>query len=161
MRYLVVGLGALLAAAAFSFLLVGREAGVQADVQVIAHGEEVDLAPHAAPGKYTVFDFYAVWCPPCRVLGPALERLAAAHPDRLAIRKVDIVDWTMPVAAQHGIEELPFLVLFDPRGREAARGDGVFDALDRLFGEAVRDTLGDGAEAEPAPPADAPGATVL
>ena len=163
MRYLVLGFGALLAAAAFSFLLVGRDAGVAADVQVITHGEEVELAPHAAPGKYTVFDFYAVWCPPCRVLGPALERLAAAHPDRLAIRKVDIVDWTMPVATQHGIEELPYLVLFDPQGREAARGDEVFAVLDRLFGAAARDTLGDGVEAEPAPapPADQAGSTVL
>jgi thioredoxin 1 len=162
MRYLLLGLGLLLAAAAFSFLLVGREAGGAADVRVIAHGEEVELAPHAAPGKYTVFDFYAVWCPPCRELGPALERLAAAHPDRLAIRKVDIVDWTMPVAEQHRIEELPYLVLYDPQGREAARGDDVFAALERLFGGAARDTLGDGVEAEPAPawPSDA-GSSIL
>jgi thioredoxin-like negative regulator of GroEL len=151
MRLLAVGIVLLAAAAGFSLLLVGRESGAAADVRVIAHGEEVDLASHAVSGKHTVFDFYAVWCPPCRVLGPALERLAASHPDRLAIRKVDIVDWTMPVAAQHGIQELPFLVLYDPQGREAARGDAVFEALDRLFGPSARETLGEGVETEPAP----------
>src|SRR5881397_512747 len=105
-----------------------------AAIAIIAHGERVDLQAHAVPGKYTVFDFYAVWCPPCRVLGPALERLASRHTQKLAIRKVDIVDWTMPVAEQYGVEELPYLVLFDGNGRKLAVGEAVFDELDRLFG---------------------------
>src|SRR5437867_13000432 len=106
------------------------------DVAIIAHGERIDLGPHAVPGKYTVFDFYAVWCPPCRALSPALERLAARNRQTLAIRKVDIVDWTMPVAEQHGIQELPYLVLFDKEGHQLAAGEKVFDELSRLFGDA-------------------------
>lgn len=109
----------------------------QGDILVIAHGEEVDLTAHLAAGKHTVFDFYAAWCPPCRKLSPALERLAARHPDRLAIRKVDIVDWTMPVAAQHGVVSLPYLMLYDDRGVRTAAGDDVFVALQNLFGEAA------------------------
>lgn len=112
-----------------------------ADVKVIAHGEEVDLADHLAPGKHTVIDFYAVWCPPCRKLSPALERLAGRHAGRLAVRKVDIVDWTMPVARQHGIEELPFLVLYDDRGKRVAQGIDVFPALGGLFGEDAKEVL--------------------
>ena len=106
-----------------------------ADVRIITHGERVDIQAHAVPGKFTVFDFYAVWCPPCRALSPALEKLATRHSQKLAIRKVDIVDWTMPVAEQYGIQELPYLVLFDGSGRKLADGEAVFDELNRLFGK--------------------------
>ena len=111
----------------------------EADVAIIAHGERVDLQAHAVPGKYTVFDFYAVWCPPCRALGPALEKLASRNTDKLAIRKVDIVDWTMPVAEQYGVQELPYLVLYDASGRKVADGEKVYDSLNDLFGQ---DALG-------------------
>jgi len=129
-----------------------------ADVKVIAHGEKVDLAAHLVSGKNTVFDFYAPWCPPCRVLGPALERLAAAQPDRLAIRKVDIVDWTTPVVDQHGIESLPHLILYDPNGLVIADGDKVYPELERIFGEAAREVIQAGTgddHAKPGEPARA------
>jgi len=125
-----------------------------ADVQVIAHGEKVDLAAHLASGKTTVFDFYAPWCPPCRVLGPALERLAAAQPDRLAIRKVDIVDWTTPVVTQHAIEALPHLILYDATGRVVADGDKVYPELQRLFGDAAKDVIRAGTGEDTARPAE-------
>jgi len=111
----------------------------QVDMKIITHGQAVDLAAHLAPGKYTVVDFYASWCPPCRVLGPTLERLAAAETARLALRKVDIVDWTMPVVDQYGIESLPHLMLYDPAGKRIADGDQVFAALLSIFGEAARE----------------------
>ncbi len=128
--------------AAFLVLAVAGCAGGSAgsgDIQVIAHGEEVNLTTHLAAGKHTLFDFYAAWCPPCRKLSPALERLAAKYPDRLAIRKVDIVDWTMPVATQHGVVSLPYLMLYDDKGTRTAVGDEVFVALQGLFGEAAAD----------------------
>ncbi|PYS95086.1 MAG: hypothetical protein DMF50_10195 [Acidobacteria bacterium] len=99
MKWLLLALAAAaVAGAGFSAYTLHRPRSDGADVKVITHGEQVDILAHLARGKYTVFDFYAVWCPPCRVLGPALERLAAKRSDRLAVRKVDIVDWTMPVA---------------------------------------------------------------
>jgi thiol-disulfide isomerase/thioredoxin len=113
--------------------------GPAADMQIIAHGEKVELAEHLAKGKYTLVDFYAPWCPPCRALGPVLERLAASQSGRLALRKVDIVDWTMPVAEQYRIEALPHLMLFDPEGRRVAEGDAVFKELSNLFGDAARE----------------------
>ncbi len=132
--------------------LWGCSAPPQADVQVIAHGEEVDLAPHLASGRYTVFDFYAVWCPPCRVLSPALERLAANHPDTLAIRKVDIVDWTQPVAEQYGVVSLPHLLLYDREGALMASGEEVYAALGELFGASAREVMEvSGIEAAQAP----------
>ena len=68
------------------------------DVMVVSKGDEVDLREHAVGGKYTIYDFYADWCPPCRVLDVELRDLAATH-DNGAIRKIDIIDW---------IEQIPF-----------------------------------------------------
>jgi thioredoxin 1 len=133
--------GAALLGAAF----LGAACGVnqarsgKADLEVITHGQEVEVTEHLAAGKYTVIDFYAAWCPPCRVVGPALERLAGAQPDRLAVRKVDIVDWTMPVVEQYGIESLPHLMLYGPDGTRIANGDEVFASLLTIFGEAARE----------------------
>ena len=112
-----------------------------ADLQVIAHGQKVELTEHLAAGKYTVVDFYAAWCPPCRVLGPALERLASKEGDRLAIRKVDVVDWTMPVVDQYGIESLPHLMLYAPDGKRVANGDEVYKVLGDVFGDAAKEVL--------------------
>ena len=114
-------------------------AGPPADLAIITHGEKVDLEAHLAKGKYTVVDFYASWCPPCRVVGPALERLATAEPARLALRKVDVVDWTMPVVEQYGIEALPHLMLYDAEGKRIAEGDAVYKALLDIFGDAARE----------------------
>jgi thiol-disulfide isomerase/thioredoxin len=136
---LLIAAGVAALGTALAGLTLGCGPAVPADVKVITHGEKVELAEHTVAGKYTVFDFYAPWCPPCRVLGPALERLAARRPESLAVRKIDIVDWTMPVAAQHRIESLPYLILYDQGGRRMAEGEDVFDALVRIYGSAAQD----------------------
>ncbi len=141
MRILIAVLSAVVVIGAILAAVLNHAPRVEADVRVIAHGEKVMLEEHLVTGKYTVVDFYAVWCPPCRILSPALERLAERHPDRLAVRKVDIVDWTMPVAAQHGVVELPYLRLFDRDGNPVAKGEAVFEALGRIFGEAAREVM--------------------
>ena len=143
-----------LAGAGLGAYALARRAPASSDVLIIAHGEKVDLAAHAAQGKYTIFDFYAPWCPPCRVLSSALERLAGKRPESIALRKIDIVDWTMPVAAQHGIESLPYLMLYDRQGRRMAEGEEVFGALVRLFGDSAREVN----EATHLPSEDAPAA---
>ena len=141
MRILLGALAALAVAGGILAAVLNHSPTVRADVKVIAHGEEVELEAHLPAGKYTVVDFYAVWCPPCRILSPALERLAERHPEKLAIRKVDIVDWTQPVAEQHGIESLPHLILFDRDGSLIAKGDDVYGAIGRLFGDSAREVM--------------------
>jgi thioredoxin-like negative regulator of GroEL len=160
MKTLLLVLGGFVAAGVvFATAVLHRPREPGADILVITHGEEVDLARYLAAGKYTLFDFYAVWCPPCRALSPALERLAARRPETLAIRKVDIVDWTMPVAAQHRVESLPYLVLFDERGMRIADGEAVFEALTRIFGPEAREVdEAAGGQAPARPVTDAPGA---
>lgn len=55
-------------------------------------------------------DFGAAWCPPCRRLRPALERVAAERQD-LRIVHLD-TDREQRTAAQHQILSAPTLILF-------------------------------------------------
>ena len=103
------------------------------DIRVISKGEPLDVREHLVPGKYTLFDYYADWCPPCREIAPRVEAMARRHPN-LAVRKIDIVDWSHPVAEQQGVHDLPYLRLFDPEGRLIREGDAAYGDLDRLFG---------------------------
>jgi len=105
---------------------------VKGDIAVVSKGEAVDLQAHAVKGKYTLYDFYADWCPPCRALDPQLRELAAGHDD-IAIRKIDIVDWSTPVVAQHRLQALPYMVLFGPDGTRLAAGDEVYPMVAKLF----------------------------
>jgi thiol-disulfide isomerase/thioredoxin len=113
-------------------------AHAEGDVRLISQGREVALEHHLAPGKYVVFDFYADWCAPCRVLTPRLERMVAQRPGRLALRKIDVINWESPVARQHGVSSLPFLVLYGPDGARLASGgaEQVLRVLGRELGSA-------------------------
>ena len=94
-----------------------------ADVQTITHGREVDLEAHLVEGKYVLFDFYADWCGPCRALEPQLLDLADRHADRLALRKVDVINWDSAVARQYRLSSIPYMVLYGPDGARLAAGD--------------------------------------
>jgi len=111
----------------------GQAAGAGGDIRIVSKGEPLNLRDHLAAGKYTLFDYYADWCPPCRRLSPRLEELARSHPN-LAVRKIDIVSWSHPVAHQQGVTDLPYLRLFDPEGKLVAEGDAAIESLHRLFG---------------------------
>jgi thiol-disulfide isomerase/thioredoxin len=67
------------------------------------------------PGQYTVVEFFADWCAPCRAIDPYLKDLA--EDSRVAVRKVDIVNWESPVAKQWGLRSIPHLRVYDPSGR--------------------------------------------
>ena len=58
-----------------------------------------------------VVDFWAEWCGPCRMIGPALEELSAQYGDRVKIAKVN-VDENPNTAAQLGVRGIPALFVF-------------------------------------------------
>jgi thiol-disulfide isomerase/thioredoxin len=107
-------------------------------VEIAKAGEAVDLQAHLAPGKVTVFDYYAVWCKPCREIDAHMKQVLAAQPD-VALRKLDVVDWDSDLAKAHlsGVEGLPYLVVYGSDGRRVARISGLrLDELDAAIAKA-------------------------
>jgi thiol-disulfide isomerase/thioredoxin len=86
------------------------------EVEVISHGAEVDIAKHLSAGNVTIVDFYADWCGPCRLITPVLEQMARTDPE-IALRKIDIVNWTTPVAKQHGVQSIPRVSVYGRTGQ--------------------------------------------
>jgi len=92
------------------------------DVRLISErGESVDVRQHLATGRYTVIDFYADWCLPCREITPYLEEQARQRDD-LVLRKINIVDWSTPVVRQYGLTFIPYLQMYGPDGSLMADG---------------------------------------
>lgn len=91
-------------------------AGRGQQVEVISHGAPVDITKHLALGNVTVVDFYADWCGPCRQLSPSLEQMARTDP-KIALRKIDIVNWKTAVVKQYNIRSIPHVNVYNRSGR--------------------------------------------
>ena len=56
-------------------------------------------------------DFFATWCGPCKMMAPAVERLAVAYAGKVKIGKID-VDENMEVSGKFEIQSIPTTILF-------------------------------------------------
>lgn len=73
-------------------------------------------------------DFWAPWCGPCKMMGPAFQSSAAELEPRVRLAKVN-TESEPALGTQFGIRSIPSLVLFS-EGREVARQAGAMGQSD-------------------------------
>ena len=64
--------------------------------------------------KLVIVDFWAAWCPPCRMMAPVLEKIAHDMSDKVDVVKVDVEasDENQQLAAAHGVQGIPNLQIY-------------------------------------------------
>lgn len=74
-----------------------------------------------------VLDFTAVWCPPCKKIGPIFVAMASesAYLNSVTFRKLD-VDQVQEVAPSCRVSAFPTFVMF-VGGREVERVEGAIE----------------------------------
>ena len=85
---------------------------------------DADVDAETTASVPVLLDLWAPWCGPCRMVTPALERLAERHASRLKLVKVN-VDEAPQTARRFGAMSIPTLVLL----RDGRQVDRVVGAL--------------------------------
>lgn len=76
----------------------------------IRHINEDQFDAIISENKNVLIDFYATWCPPCKMLAPVLEKLQDKF-DNVTIVKID-VDQNENISRKFKIMSIPTLVFF-------------------------------------------------
>jgi putative thioredoxin len=100
------------------------------DVAAADFEREVIERSHHQP---VVVDFWAPWCPPCRMLGPVLEKLVAERKGEVLLAKVNL-DEAPELAQRYAVEAIPAVKAFRD-------GKPIFEFLGVLPETSVREFL--------------------
>ncbi|NWF95090.1 MAG: thioredoxin family protein [Candidatus Thorarchaeota archaeon] len=93
--------------------------------------EELDRV--IAENKVVFVDCYAVWCHPCRVLGPILEGLDEKYAGKgFKVVKID-VDQNRQFSTENRITGVPSVLVYSD-GRRVTFDDGSGRKMDKLVG---------------------------
>lgn len=66
-----------------------------------------------------LLDFWATWCPPCKLIAPIIDKLAEELAGQIKVGKLD-VDQNPVTSGQYRVQSIPTLIIFK-NGREVDR----------------------------------------
>ena len=61
--------------------------------------------------KPVLVDFWAEWCPPCKMIAPHVDQFAKDYADTVKVAKCDVED-APGLAQRFGIANIPTLIMF-------------------------------------------------
>ncbi len=79
-------------------------------IPVIQSADQFTALLDRSGGKLLMFDLYADWCMPCRVLSPILEKVSTNMKSSVAVYKINI-DKNPDLASLFQVSGIPFVVL--------------------------------------------------
>ena len=97
-------------------------AGAQDSKPVVITDQTFEREVVQERGRPVLVDYWAPWCPPCRMIAPAIDQLAAESQGRYKIGKLN-VDENPVIASRFQIASIPTMLIFK---------DG--EIVDRLVG---------------------------
>lgn len=78
-----------------------------AELKITKNNFESEVLRSEVP---VLLDFWATWCPPCRMLSPIIEEIAGEYEGRAKVGKVN-VDEEPELAAMFKVENIPTMVV--------------------------------------------------
>ncbi len=79
------------------------------NVVVINNEQEFKTVIESSKDRLLVFDFYADWCPPCKILSPLLDEIAGENRDKASFYKINI-DHNQFLANIFQVKGIPYVV---------------------------------------------------
>ncbi len=78
----------------------------------VLHATDADFDTQVLASDVPVLvDFWAPWCGPCKMIAPALDKIAAGYAGKARVVKVD-VDQNQQTAHKYHVRSIPMLLLF-------------------------------------------------
>ncbi|TGZ38585.1 Thioredoxin, partial [Temnothorax longispinosus] len=95
-------------------LIVFSTMGNEGEVTLIQNSDDLKNKLKDAGNNLVIIDFFAVWCGPCKMIGPLIEELSKEMQD-VVFLKVD-VDECEDIAAEYEISSMPTFVFIKEVG---------------------------------------------